>query len=284
MQSPALTLRIVNIQALTPTIGAEIFNLDLSQDLDNAVCTQIKQAFLEHQVLFIRNQALLPEHIVTFARQFGSVGAYPFAEPLPDHPEVIAIIKEPHQKTVFGGIWHTDSAYLETPSMASVLYAVEVPPLGGDTLFSNQQAAFAALDNATRTKLRTFHAVHSSAKNQHKLRNDHLTTGAMKQQQKPILEATHPVVRTHPVTGTESLYLSPAHTTRIVELSEDDSDSLLAELFSHALSDDFKCRVRWQQGTLAIWDNRCTLHYPINDYGGHRREMYRVTIDGDRPR
>ena len=274
----------MKIQPLTPTIGADIFDLDLSQNLTDSVFKKVENAFLQHHVLFFRNQCLRPEHIVRFARRFGPVGAYPFAKPLTDHPEVIAIIKEPDQKTVFGGIWHTDSAYLDKPSMASVLYAVEVPSLGGDTLFSNQYAAFDALDCATQTQLRSLHAIHSSAKNQNKLRNDHLNSGAMQQQEKPIHESTHPVVRTHPVTGRESLYLSPAHTTRIVELSESDSDTLLSDLFTHALSDDFKCRARWQQGTLAIWDNRCTLHYPINDYGGHRREMYRVTIDGESPR
>ncbi len=274
----------MKIQPLTPTIGADVYDLDLSCELSARDIEATINAFLKYHVLLIREQNLTPDHLVRFARYFGQVGAYPFARPLPDHPEVIAIIKEPEQKTVFGGIWHTDSTYLTQPSMASVLYAVEVPAVGGDTLFSNQHVAYEALDTSTRQQLSTLTAEHSSAKNQDKLRTDHLTSGAMQQQSKPVFTAIHPVVRTHPVTGRKSLYLSPAHTTRIIELPEDESEAILASLFSHALSDDFKCRVRWQPGTVAIWDNRCTLHYPLNDYHGYRREMHRVTIDGDRPR
>ncbi len=239
------------------------------------------RAFVQHHVLVIRDQQLTPADIVRFARCFGPVGAYPFAKPLDGHPEVIAIIKEPDQKTVFGGIWHTDSAYLASPSMASVLYAIEVPKVGGDTLFSNQHAAFEALSADMQNRLRPLNAVHSSVKNHSKLRSSHLQSGSMNQQDKKHFEATHSVVRKHPVTGRESLYLSPAHTTHIEGLAVDESDSLLQQLFEHALSDDFKCRVRWQPGTLAIWDNRCTLHYPINDYHGYRREMLRVTIESD---
>lgn len=274
----------MKIRALTPTIGAEIFDLDLSSEYDHETFSAVLSAFIKHHVLMIRDQHLTPPDLVRFARRFGPVGAYPFAQPIAGHPEVIAIIKEPEQTTVFGGIWHTDSAYLATPSMASALYAVEVPSIGGDTLFSNQHAAFDALDKGTQDKLRTLKAVHSSAKNQQKLRSDHLNSGSMKQQKKEHFEAIHPVVRTHPVTSRESLYLSPAHTTHIDGLEQSESDALLRDLFEHALSDDFKCRAQWQPGTLAIWDNRCTLHYPVNDYHGHRREMLRVTIDGDRPR
>lgn len=270
--------RPLEVKPLTPTIGAEVFNVDLAVDDGNTI-EQLMQAFIQHHVLVIRDQKLTPADIVKFARHFGPVGAYPFAKPVEGHPEVIAIIKEPDQKTVFGGIWHTDSAYLPSPSMASVLYAVQVPQVGGDTLFSNQHAAFEALNEATRDRLRSLTAVHSSAKNDSKLRSSHLNSGSMRQQQKKHVETAHPVVRKHPVTGRESLYLSPAHTTHIEGLAAEESDALLGELFAHALSDDFKCRVRWQPGSLAIWDNRCTLHYPINDYHGHRREMLRVTID-----
>lgn len=269
----------MEIRPLTPTIGAEVFDLDLSGEYDDKTFDIVIRAFVKHHVLVIRDQKLNPSNIVGFARQFGPVGAYPFAKPIEGHPEVIAIVKEPDQKTVFGGIWHTDSAYLSNPSMASVLYAVEVPSVGGDTLFSNQHAAFNALSSRTKDRLRSLSAVHSSAKNERKLRSKHLQSGAMKPQEKKHFEATHPIVRTHPVTGRESLYLSPAHTTHIEGLAPEDSDALLQELFEHALSDDFKCRVRWQPGTLSIWDNRCTLHYPVNDYHGHRREMLRVTID-----
>jgi len=274
---------LLNIQPITPALGADIYDIDLSRSLHEGELTEIQQAFLTYQVLFFRDQELTPADLVRFARLFGPVGAYPFAKPLPDHPEVIAIIKEPEQKSVFGGIWHTDSAYLEKPSMASLLFALEVPPLGGDTLFSNQCLAFETLDTRLQARLRSLNATHSSAKNDAALRTDHLRSGAMQGHAQDVLTSTHPVVRTHPITGRASLYLSPAHTTGIEGLAKNESDDLLAQLFEHALLDDFKCRVRWGVGSLALWDNRCTLHYPINDYHGHRRVMHRVTIDGDRP-
>ncbi|MBX2880137.1 MAG: TauD/TfdA family dioxygenase [Granulosicoccus sp.] len=271
----------------TPAIGAEITEINLqsilSQPAGNPILADIQQAFLDYHVLFFREQILTPDELVKFARLFGPVGRYPFAEPLPDCPEVIAIIKEPEQRTVFGGIWHTDSAYLAAPSIASVLYALEVPTLGGDTLFSSQIAAYQALDDDIRQQLAGLKAVHSSIKNQSRLRADHLSTGAMKSHATPSHEAAHPVVRTHPETGRQSLYISPAHTTHIEGMSDAESDELLERLFSHALQDDFKCRFRWQPGTLAIWDNRCTLHYPVNDYHGQRRVMHRVTIEGAAP-
>jgi len=274
---------LLNIQPITPALGADIHDIDLSRSLHEDEFTEIQRAFLAYQVLFFRDQELTPADLVRFARLFGPVGAYPFAKPLPDHPEVIAIIKEPEQKSVFGGIWHTDSAYLEKPSMASLLFALEVPPLGGDTLFSNQCLAFETLDTRLQARLRSLNATHSSAKNDAALRTDHLRSGAMQGNAQDVLTATHPVVRTHPITGRESLYLSPAHTIGIEGLAKNESDDLLAQLFEHALLDDFKCRVRWDVGALALWDNRCTLHYPINDYHGHRRVMHRVTIDGERP-
>lgn len=268
---------------LTPTIGADVFDVDLSAASKDLPLSTIRQAFLQHHVLFFRNQEMAPEDIVRFARLFGPVGAYPFAEPLPNHPEVIAIIKEPEQRTVFGGIWHTDSAYLATPSLASVLYAVEVPDNGGDTLFANMHTAWEQLDPELQNKLRHLTALHSSVKNSSALRADHLQSGSMKGETSPVLQASHPIVRQHPETGRHSLYISPAHTVRIEGLPEAESDELLNRLNQHVLQDDFKCRFRWNPGTVAIWDNRCTLHYPINDYHGQRREMYRVTIEGSAP-
>ena len=275
----------MNVKPLTTAIGAEVDGVDLSVPLDDEQAAAIILAFRQHLVLFFRDQSLKPDDIVRFARQFGPVGAYPFAEPLPDHPEVIAIIKEPEQKTVFGGIWHTDSTYLEQPSAASVLYALEVPEVGGDTLFSNMYLAWENLDTELQEVIKTKVARHSSAKNRAKLRADHLDGGKMQARQAAVQEheAWHPMVRKHPHTYQPSLYISPAHTTGIRGMSDEDSETLLDQLFQHALSDDFKCRFRWSPGTLAIWDNRCTMHYPVNDYHGVRRVMHRVTVDGERP-
>ena len=274
----------MNVRPLTTAIGAEVDGIDLAAPLDESQVDVVSAAFRKHLVLFFRDQTLQPDDVVRFAKLFGPVGAYPFAEPLDGHPEVIAIVKEPEQKTVFGGIWHTDSTYLESPSAASVLYSLEVPEIGGDTLFSNMYLAWERLDDELKDKIKTKVALHSSEKNRAKLRIEHLDSGQMqaKQEAAEVREAWHPMVRKHPRTMRPSLYVSPAHTTQIRGLDAE-SDELLERLFQHALNDDFKCRFRWTPGTLAIWDNRCTLHYPVNDYHGVRRVMHRVTIDGERP-
>lgn len=279
-----LKTETMQLDLLTPAVGAEISGVDLSRPIDSDTQNYLHQAFLAHHVLFFRKQQLQPQHLVTFASLFGPVGTYPYAKPLTDHPHVIAIIKEPEQRTVFGGIWHTDSAYLEQPSLGSVLYSREVPEIGGDTLFANTALALEHLAPEIKSGLENRRAIHSSAKNQQKLRADHLKSGSMEAKTPEILEASHPVIRSHPETGRQSLYLSPAHTTRFEDSTISKSDPLLQRLFDHMLKDDFKCRFRWSPNTLAIWDNRCLLHYPVNDYDGHRREMLRVTIDGDRPR
>jgi len=276
-------MKHMNINSLTPAVGAELSGIDLSVEPTESEQLALRKAFLKHHVLFFRDQRLQPDDLVRFAGLFGQVGRYPFAEPMADHPEVIAIIKEPVQTTVFGGIWHTDSAYLETPSLASVLYSREVPAEGGDTLFANASIAYDTLDDELKTAIANRSALHSSARNRSLLREDHLSTGSMSAQQNDIMEAVHPVVRTHPDTRKQSLYLSPAHTVKILGLPSEQSELLLNRLTEHLLKDDFKCRFRWTPNTLAIWDNRCLLHYPVNDYQGHRREMWRVTIDGDRP-
>lgn len=276
-------METLSIRQTTPALGAEVTGIDLASPLTDLEKNSVRSAFSSHKVLFFRDQQLTPACLTRFAGLFGEVGAYPFAQPLAGHPEVIAIIKEPDQTSVFGGIWHTDSTYLEKPSLGSILYAVAVPSVGGDTLFSNLEIAYERLAPETQRQLASLQAIHSSAKNQAALRKDHLDSGSMKGNTKSVKESCHPVLRTHPVTGKISLYISPAHTIRFKGQSIEQSAPLLDHLFTHVLNDDFKCRFRWTKGTMAIWDNRCCLHYPVNDYHGQRREMHRVTIEGDIP-
>ena len=276
----------MNIKPLTTAIGAEIEGVDLSVALTDKQVDQLMAAYRQHLVLFFRNQSLQPADLVRFANLFGPVGIYPFAKPLDGHPEVVEIVKEPEQKTVFGGIWHTDSAYLENPSAASVLYSVEVPEVGGDTLFANMYLAWERLDDDLKELIKTRVALHSSDKNRAVLRLDHLQTGSMQASEdarKDVKEAWHPLVRKHPQSQAASLYVSPAHTTSIRGIDDEKGQQLLERLVQHALHDDHKCRFRWTEGTLAIWDNRCTLHYPVNDYHGVRRIVHRVTVEGERP-
>ena len=276
----------ITVSPLSPALGAEISGLDLSQAAEGAAADEIRRAFADYLVLFFRDQDITPAQQVAFAELFGPVGAYPFAEPIAEHPKVIAIVKEPHQTTNFGGIWHTDTPYLERPSLGSVLYAREVPDCGGDTMWANGYRAWETLSEGLRAVLEPLHAVQSAAKNKAKLRADHLKDGSMRGHNVEVMDAQqaeHPVARTHPVTGRKALYVSPAHTTSFTGWTEPESAPLLDYLYRHITAEENVCRFRWTRGTVAVWDNRCSLHYPLNDYHGHRREMHRVTIDGERP-
>lgn len=276
----------ITVAPLAPALGAEVSRVDLSQPINDTTADEIRRAFADYLVLFFRDQELTPEGQVAFAGLFGPVGAYPFAEPIAEHPQVIPIIKEAHQTTNFGGIWHTDTPYLKQPSLGSVLHAREVPPFGGDTMWANGYRAWETLSEGLRATLEPLRAVQSAAKNKAELRADHLKDGAMRGhniEEMDLRRAEHPVARTHPVTGRKALYVSPAHTTNFVGWTEAESAPLLDYLFSHITAEENTCRFRWSRGTVAVWDNRCSLHYPLNDYHGHRREMHRVTIDGERP-
>jgi taurine dioxygenase len=277
--------RHITVTPLAPAIGVEVGGLDLARPLAGEVLAELLEAFHDHLVLFFRDQELTPEGLVAFARHFGPVGRYPFAAPLPDHPEVVAIVKEAHQETNFGGLWHSDTAYLERPPLGSALYAVEVPESGGDTLFANMYLACERLSPGLRRLLAGLRAINRSAKNAGALRLDHLSGGTMRaadSRSEPLV-ATHPVIRRHPVTGRASLYVNRAHTLAFAEMSAEESAPLLEFLFAQAVREEITCRFRWRPGSLALWDNRCSQHYPLNDYHGERRVMHRVTIEGERP-
>ncbi len=276
----------IEIHPLDAPLGAEISGIDLSRPLDDGEAAEIRRAFAEHLVLFFRDQQFTPEQQVAFAGLFGPVGTYPFSEPIAEHSQVIAIIKEPHQTTNFGGIWHTDTPYRERPSLGSVLYARAVPRTGGDTLWANGYRAWETLPERMRARLEPLRAVQSAAKNKDELRADHIATGPMAGRRLGDMDTKqtdHPVARTHPVTGRKALYISPAHTTGFVGMAGSESAPILDFLFHHMTQDDNTCRFHWTKGAVAVWDNRCTLHYPQNDYHGQRREMHRVTIEGEAP-
>ncbi len=281
-----MTYRRIQVQPLSPALGAEISGVDLSQDLDPAVFAEIESAFHQHLVVFFRDQNLSPAQEVAFAARFGPVGRYPFAAPIEGHPEVVAIVKEPWQRTVFGGAWHSDTTYLERPPLGSALYALELPPLGGDTLFANMYLAYDALSEGMKSLLDGLRAINTAGKDGGAVRGDHLADDTMpgRNLDKMNLEAEHPVARTHPVTGRKALYVNRAHSLRFTGMTEAESKPILDFLCAHAVREEFTCRFRWTQGALALWDNRCTQHYPVNDYHGHRRVMHRVTIEGERPR
>lgn len=267
-------------------IGAEIGGVDLSDDLADDAVAEIRQAWLDHLVVFFRDQHLTLDQFSAFARRIGIPGRYPFVPGLPDHPEVIEVKKLPHETVNFGGIWHTDTAYLERPPMASMLLAREVPTAGGDTEFANMYAAYDALSDGLKEFLRGLRAVNSSAMaDVSKTREDRIAdaneAGHISAES---YEAVHPVVRTHPETGRLALYVNVAHTARFEDMTAEESQPLLRFLFAHQSRSEFTCRFRWQPGSLALWDNRCAMHNPINDYHGQLRLMHRITFEGDEPR
>ena len=274
----------LNIQRIAGAIGAEISGIDLRQPIDDALMARIRAVWLEHLVIFFRDQTLSSAEFLAFARRLGEVIEYPFVKGLPDFPEVIPVVKLEHERVNFGGLWHSDTTYLDTPPMASMLIAREVPPFGGDTLFANMYAAFEALSPGMQSMLQSLQGVNSSAKaDASRTREDRIKTDARPEAHREYT-AEHPVVRTHPETGRKALYVNVGHTLRFKDMTAEESAPLLEYLFQHLVRPEFTCRFVWRPGSIALWDNRCAQHNPINDYHGYRRIMHRVTLAGDRPR
>jgi len=274
----------LSVRRIAGALGAEVAGVDLARPLPAEAVARLRAAWLEHQVLFFRDQPLAPAQFMAFARAFGTPIEYPFVRGIESYPEIIEVKKLEHETTNFGGIWHTDTAYLERPPMASMLLAREVPPRGGDTLFASMTAAYDALSPGMQRLLEGLKAVNSSAKaDVSRTREDRVKSDGRGDAQKEYA-AEHPVVRTHPETGRKALYVNIAHTVCFAGMSEAESAPILRTLFEHQTRPEFTCRFVWRPGSIALWDNRCTQHNPINDYHGFRRVMHRITLEGDRPR
>lgn len=274
----------LNIDPLAGALGAEIRGVDLSQPPSDDVVAGIRSALLDHLVVFFRDQRLTPSQLVEFGRRFGTLARYPFVAGLAEHPDIIEVTKLPHERTNFGGVWHSDTTYLDEPPMGSMLYALDVPAVGGDTLFANIFLAYERLSDGMKAMLDGLRAVNSSAKADVSHTREDRIAGRPGEQSRRVFEATHPVVRTHPESGRKGLYVNLAHTVRFDGMTEAESAPLLEYLFRHQVRPEFTCRFRWTPGSLAFWDNRSAQHNPINDYHGHLRRMLRITIAGDRPR
>lgn len=268
----------MEVRRIAGALGAEILGVDLSKDIP---VEAIRCAFLEHQVVFFRDQPLTPAQFMAFARRMGRPVEYPFVKGIDGFPEVIEVKKLEHERHNFGGIWHSDTVYLETPPMGSMLLAREVPPHGGDTLFASQYLAYESLSSGMQRLLDGLVAVNSSAKaDVSRTREDRIKEQSGESKE---FAAEHPVVRTHPETGRKALYVNAAHTARFKDMTEEESAPLLRFLFEHQVKPEFTCRFQWRVGSLAFWDNRCTQHNPLNDYHGYRRVMHRITLAGDTP-
>ena len=273
----------MEIRPLSGALGAEIVGIDFAAGVDDDAFRRVLAAFHRYSVIVVRDQSLTPEQHLAAARRFGRINVNRFFTPVDGHPEIAEVRKEPDQRRNIGSDWHTDHSYDAAPALGSMLYAIEVPPVGGDTLFVNMSLAYETLSDGLKATLAGLRAVHSSrhvfgpgAKSdpdvKDRFHNAHLA----------VQDEVHPVVIRHPATGRRVLYVNPAFTVRFDGWTEEESKPLLAFLYAHATRPGFSCRVRWQPGSLGLWDNRATWHFALNDYHGHRRLMHRVTIEGTR--
>ena len=271
----------MEIRPISGALGAEILGVDFAAGVDDETFGRIRRTFLEHGVIAIRDQDLTPEQHLAAARRFGKVNVNRFFTPVDGHPEVAEVRKEAHQEKNIGNKWHTDHSYDDAPALGSMIYAIEVPPAGGDTLFANMSLAYDTLSDGMKNMLSKLEAVHSS---RHVfgpgVKSGSDVADRYRNAEQAVQNAVHPVVIRHPDTGRKVLYVNPTFTVRFNGWTEEESKPLLDYLYAHAAKPDFSCRVRWERGSLGLWDNRATWHLALNDYHGHRRLMHRVTIEG----
>jgi taurine dioxygenase len=274
----------MKVKALSPAMGAEITGIDLSMPLDDSRIVELRAIWLEYQMIVIRGQNLTPVEQLAFAKALGEPDIYPFLTGLDGFPMITEVLKKEDERVNFGGVWHSDTTYQKCPPMATLLYAKELPPLGGDTLFANQYEAFANLSAPLRHVLEQLRAVNAAGKKRVASTRSERLKDSGSGVNPDDLAGIHPVVRTHPETGRKALFVNAAHTINFEGWSAEESQGLMEYLFAHQISPEFQCRLSWQVGDVAFWDNRCVQHYPLNDYHGHRRLLHRITLKGDTPR
>jgi len=267
----------LTVAPLTPSIGAEISGIDLAQAQDDATIAEVRAALLAHKVIFFRDQFITPEQHIAFARRFGPLEIHPATPKGQPNPEVLHIAHGPDSRGRENE-WHSDVTWRAEPSLGSILRAIEVPEVGGDTLFADMAAAFRRLSPAMQDWCRSLSAVHDIARVFAKRLGKSIEE--LHEQYPPQL---HPVVRTHPETGEQALYVNTAFTSHIEGVSAKESEWLLAHLYAQAAVPEIQCRFRWRAGSIAFWDNRAGQHYAASDYFPAVRRMERVTIAGDRP-
>ena len=276
----------MEVQAIAGALGAEIRGVDLTR-LPDSGWQEIHDAFLRYSVLVIRDQKLEPADIMRVGARFGEPCPYPFVSGIEGFPFIFEVVKEESETANFGGNWHSDTTYMRKPPLGTLLYAVETPSHGGDTLFASTAAAYDALSDGMKSILQGLVGVNSAALKHGGGRHQmHKTINSMKLhdiEKGADFEAEHPVVRTHPETKRKALYVSRSHTVRFRDMSEEESRPLVDFLQAHQIRPEFTCRVRWSPGTLTVWDNRCTQHNAVNDYHGQRRRMRRLTVGPQTP-
>ncbi|WP_293679190.1 TauD/TfdA family dioxygenase [uncultured Phenylobacterium sp.] len=280
--------RTITVKPRAHGFGAEVTGADLSRPLDAATLGEVRTAWARHAVLSFPNQPLSLDELEAFTLQIGPFGDDPYVAPMPGHPNVLEVRREPDETlSPFGGAWHSDWSFQAAPPAATILRSEVIPPVGGDTLFCDAARAYDALDEATKAQLAPMKAVHSASraygpKSQYARELD--------QRSMPIIVSpeadktcVHPLVRTHPVTGRKALFISPVYTVGIEGMAPNAAAPLLAGLYQHMTQDQFIYRHVWREGMVLIWDNRCTMHNAMGGYDGHRRVMHRTTVAGETP-
>ena len=277
----------LSVEPVAGALGATVTGIDLARVTDAAQLDDLRRALADHLVVFLPGQELSLDDLERVTDLLGGRDVTPFVDPLEDRPYVIRVIKEPTDALNFANAWHSDLSYLPAPPAYTLLHAWDVPDHGGDTVWSNQYLAYETLSHGLRATLDGLSAVHSAglAYGTGGLLDQvkDLTSMAIAPSAEAYAEHVHPAVAVHPVTGRRALYVNPVYTTRFAGWTKDESQALLAHLYRHSINENFTCRLRWAVHTLAIWDNRCTMHNALNDYTGVRREMYRTSVKGAAP-
>lgn len=271
----------MQVQAITPYIGAEITQVDIK---DASQHEALVAALGKYGVIVLRDQQLTPMEQIQVAERFGSINVNRFFQAHPEHPQIAMVVKTAEQQGAVGESWHTDHSYDQEPAAYSMLYAKQVPDCGGDTLFVSTTTAYDQLSPSMQNYARILTAGHSSRQvfGFSQVDTEQYQDGRLSNAELAIQDALHPVVIKHPICGRPSLYVNPQFTTHVEGLTELESDAMLAMLFAHMQQPEFNCRVKWQPNTLTMWDNRATWHKAMNDYQGQARTMHRITINGDK--
>jgi taurine dioxygenase len=284
----AVTREKLSVAPAGGSAGAIVTGLDLSRSYGADEIAGLRRALLDHLVVALPEQAMSLDDLERLTDALGGRDVTPFVKPMPDRPYVIRILKEPHEKLNFANAWHTDLSYLPAPPSFTILYCLESPPVGGDTVWANQYMAFETLSAGLRETLLGLDAVHSAGP---AYGTGGYLDGVKDKMSTPIepskdayKEHTHPAVIAHAETNRPALFLNPVYTQHIKGWTNAESQGLLQHLYRHAVNENFTWRLRWAKGTLAIWDNRCTQHFALNDYHGYRREMVRTSVKGTAPK
>ena len=274
----------MKVDLLSGACGAEITGIDLRDTSDGNIKI-IKGLLFEHKVIFFRNQDITHQEQIDLSKCFGPIEIHPYVKGIEDHPEILRIIKEPQEQNNWGEGWHSDVSFYPEPTMATILKSIEIPPVGGDTMFANTELAYDTLDKNLKKEIEGKTAIHSSSGPENFLDNYNSMSSNKKM---AVYTNEHPIIRTNPDSNRKTLFVNRVFTKQIVGMKKEDSDTLLKKIFDHQERLDFTCRFKWTPNAVAIWDNRSVLHYGIADFFpnrnlGYIRVLDRIAVRGEKP-